>query len=117
MPDRRLLTQLTHAEEWRLYRRRLGISQRKMAKRLKVHRGFYQGVEAGEHELTFPYKLTLSPPPAQAEYLLLARRRSKLSAAAVAEKLGVTRMCLYKWEHAADPRLVKFWRGRGYRFT
>jgi hypothetical protein len=57
------------------------------------------------------------PPLTRAAQCRLARRRSPLTLTAVVVELGlVSRPTLYKLEAAADPRLVAFWEGRGFRF-
>jgi hypothetical protein len=55
------------------------------------------------------------PTATPAERLALARRRFGMTAEAVCRAFGgISRPTLYAWERECDPRLVQFWRGRGF---
>lgn len=46
----------------------------------------------------------------------LARRRNGRPLRAVAESFGISHVTLLAWERAGEPRLVRAWERRGYKF-
>lgn len=46
----------------------------------------------------------------------LARRRSGINTTDILRDLGVSRISLWAWETSGAPKLVSYWRGRGFVF-
>jgi hypothetical protein len=130
------LTKLTSGERlwlWRTSRQgrrpKTGIGN-ESGRMTQLEAGVILGVDSSqywslEHSDQLPdnvadavFKELGEPPLTRAAQCRLARRRSPLTLTAVVVELGlVSRPTLYKLEAAADPRLVAFWEGRGFRFS
>jgi DNA-binding XRE family transcriptional regulator len=103
---------LTPGEALWLWRRREIFTRRGAADWLGIPRATILALERGTGgtDAALPRYVTgLRPTPPEA--LRIARRRSSLGSREVATRLGVSRMTVWKWERAADERLVAFWDG------
>ncbi len=72
-------------------------------------------VEVGERVLGALNRLR-SVESTPGETCLIARRRSGLALREITAALGITTPTFHAWERAADPRVVAWWEGRGFRF-
>lgn len=138
-PEARDLTRLTKGEEvwlWRIrqpspndaHRGVRYMSQIDAAKKLGIGIGPYRNLEASRR-----FKFTMIadmgsvrdvlrlvgeiPSPTIAEMCVLARRRSGLKLADMADRLGTTHVSIIQWEKDADSKIVRFWMDEGYNFT
>lgn len=113
-PDNLDLTYLSTGELLWVHRRRLGLTQYKMARKLCVGRNKYKAWEL-DHEDCAIGGLTLKP--TLYEKLGLARRRLGYGLWPIAEKLGCSHMTLLKLEREQHPRLQGFYEKRwGFTF-
>ena len=100
---------LTHAERLTIHRRRLGMSQRQMAKRHGVSLYCYRGAEAGEVAgIPVPSLGQIEP----FEKCFVLRLRSGQRLAEVAADMGVSINWLSAMERGKQPaeELVSYWR-------
>lgn len=109
------LGQRTAAEELWLARKAAGRTQAEEARRRGLGRNTYVGAEAGLNPGPKAARRRVRP-PTLAELLRLARRRSGKGLAALAGRLGVSRVTWLLWERAADARIRGFWEKGGFRF-
>jgi hypothetical protein len=63
-----------------------------------------------------PLDLTAYTDETLGDLCLRARDNSGEALRAVAADIGVSHVTLLAWERRSDPRLVAYWRGRGYLF-
>lgn len=99
-----------------LWRRSLGLSQRKMASKLKLRRDDYARQERSEREcevdVPSPYDRANFKSLTMGERCFLQRWRANLTQAELAESAGVLR--LHVWQTETDrlisPALVKYWK-------
>ncbi len=112
------LAALSAAEQlWLARRYGQGVSQDIAAPRAKLSHNLYVDMELGRRPLTGPLRalaaraggLTLP------QQLRLARRRSRRQLAPLAKAIWVSRVTYLAMERRADPRLIAFWRDRGFR--
>jgi transcriptional regulator with XRE-family HTH domain len=108
-----LVGALSVGERLWLWRRRHGYDRRAAAAVLGLPRRALKDLETGKGGAGaalpgYVTRLRSTPP----EALRVARRRSGLTSGAVAARLGISRMALWKWERAADPRLTALWEGQ-----
>jgi len=110
----RNLTKQSTGERFWLDRRRLSRTQAQEAKRLDVSERRYNHIENDKVEYEFV------PPLATTELgalCALARRRDGRSLRRLATMLKAgSHVTLLAWEESGDPRLVKAWKAKGYRF-
>lgn len=114
--------ELTDAECWFLARKRSGVSQREFAEKLGFTRRIYQKIEYGEFEF---HGMGPIPRPSgnsltEAEFCMIARRRSGWSQFELADRMDISRIWVCKIENGqGNPkRLVDFWAEQlGFRKT
>lgn len=104
----------TPGERLWLARRASGESLGTFAARFRIGRNLYHKFEKDEIERRRLH--VARPRPAEGDLAALARRRSGLGLAGTARAAGVSRVTVLAWEEACDPRIVNFWRKRGFRF-
>ncbi len=114
------LTDWTVAEALWALRHRLGMTQEEAARRIaRTCLDHYIHMEHGRRALSPTAKAAVGRPSGTASaalLLALARRRSGYGLRGTADRAKVSHRTVLSWERAADPRLVAFWAGRGYRF-
>lgn len=118
MPVRLDLRDLTLGERVWLARRRLGLTQAQMGKRLGVKRGAIWGAERGLRTPGWAEDLAgrTRPPGVLQEALPLARRRSGKTLRQAAALAGVTHVKMLDLEGSGSEDLMEFWARRGFRF-
>lgn len=111
------LTQYTPSEALWVWRHRQGLSFIAAAKKLKVGPNLYSKMENDRHELT-ERAVALLARQVKVKFtgldLLLARRRYGEGLRGTATLLKVSHMTLLAWEKERDPRLVQFWKDKGF---
>ena len=101
---------LTPGEALWLWRRRNGLNRAGAALALGIPQRGLRATERGTEGAAAGLPLYVTRPrPTPLEATLVARRRSGLTSGAIARRLGISRMMLWKWERASDPRLAAFW--------
>lgn len=109
------LRRRTPAEDIWLWRRGSGRTQTEMAALWNCGRTTFWKYESGLLELPPTYRGHSRP--GIRELLPLARRRAGLTTAALAGRLGISRVTLAAWEREVDSRLVAWWLKRGWTFN
>lgn len=108
------LNDLSRGEAYWLWRRRRGKTQAQMGEFLGMCEKTYWLVE---NDLLERGAVTYYPTPKLPELCALARRRDGRTLRELGPALGLgSHVTLLGLERAADPRLVKAWKGLGYRF-
>lgn len=124
------LARLTPGEKLRLYRRRRRWGQDEMGSRVmgtghdrvgEMERDRRPIPErplngAAPHRLVAVRRSLDQLKPTLTEQLQLARRRTGISAWELAKAIGVSRTMLNRYERAGHPRVVEWWRSRGFTF-
>ena len=102
----------TPGEDAWLSRKDRGLTQAEEARRLRVSRTTLWGLETGLAPLRSDRRVRFDP--SSSDLLLLARRRSGLGLHGVARAAGVSHPTVLDWERRGNPRLIRFWEGRGF---
>jgi DNA-binding XRE family transcriptional regulator len=102
---------LTDAERAFLWRRRHGLRQRDMAKRLHIHPDTLGERERGQNGLPGHIPGVTQLVPDGPEWCIILRRRARLAQWEVAGQLGVSRHVVMAWEQGrwSWERLAEFW--------
>lgn len=118
MKTRKDLSKRTPGEDLWLARKNADETAYEAARRAGWGRGRYRDAELDRGPPLAPAgaRLRAVPEPSLALLLLLARRRFGTGLAGVAKALSISRVTLLAAERRADPRLVRFWQKRGFRF-
>jgi len=106
------LNKLSSGEVLWVERKLIGLNQGDRAVRMGLTRNDYGRLERDYHDNGRSFRKPLPP----ALLLRLARRRSGLSLAEVAEMNKVSRVTLLKWERIEKDKLKNFWERRGFTF-
>lgn len=113
MPDFNL-NKLSHGEAYWLWRRRHGKTQAQMGEFLGVCEKLYWQIENDQVRRGVVARYPTPKPP---ELCALARRRDGRTLRELAAAMGLgSHVTFLACEREADPRLVKAWKGLGYRF-
>ena len=110
------LSKLTDPERLYLWRKAKGWDLVRTAVNLGVGRGRLHAVELGRKDgLHLPLHIKQYQPTLP-DLLRLARRRSGLGLREVAALVPTSHVTVLYAERRGEATLVKFWRGRGFRF-
>jgi len=104
---------LTEAERLFLWRSRKRMNQTQAARTFKRSRQYYSWMELGRRPVP-KGAARITYPVHGREVLRLLRRRSGKTLEEIGRSIGVSRPTVMHFERETDPRLVEFWRGRGY---
>lgn len=105
---------LTTGERLLLLRERDGIHQDEAARRLGIGERAYNAAETDRG--AFTGRLRALGRLSDEERFAIARRRSKMHLAEVADRMKVTRVTVLAMERRGDAKLKAFWEKRGFRF-
>lgn len=105
------------AEELWLRRKARGEPLTAMAERLGVGRGYLSKAEHGGDLGPLSARCRPIPAPSLPWLLRLARRRSGLGLNGVCRALKVSKVTIHKWERLGSPKLIEFWREKGFTFA
>jgi len=102
--------ELSEGERALVYRRRMGLSQKAMAKSFGITRRIYSEKEANG-TITLPGFMVVVEPITGAEQCLIWRRRSGWTQQACADLMGITRYWYNLMENGKAPsdKLEAFW--------
>lgn len=108
------LTGLSPGERWWVRRRRLGLTQERMAHSLSLSEKMYNLIE--RDRATFHLERSPRMKAKPGELCALARRRHGLDLWSTAAAFGISHTELLTREREHDPRLVSSWASLGYLF-
>lgn len=94
-----------------------GLSQIEAAARLGISLYLYQQIEGDKqpaHRCGVHAPKSHLQPLSRMECCLLARRRSAMRLKSVAASLSLTHIRTLEIERIGDPRLIQFWKGKGF---
>lgn len=115
MADRKDLTKISPGERLWIERKALGRTQAMAAEIYKVSERRYNAMERDMVPVPAGWGDRGNCMPVAA-LCALARRRNGRPLRTVAESFGISHVTLLTWERAGEPRLVRAWERKGYKF-